>query len=58
MWKKSGALYDGDWENGERSGFGTLSARDDVGGMRKAYAGAWKHNKKHVRLHYIFICSV
>ncbi|GAB1604609.1 MORN repeat-containing protein 3-like, partial [Argonauta hians] len=46
-WKKSGHVYDGDWVNDTRSGYGTLIIPDGQGGLRKLYAGGWKNNKKH-----------
>ena len=48
MWQKSGAIYDGDWREGERHGFGTLSVRK-AGELVKEYAGGWKHDHRHVR---------
>ncbi len=47
MWKKSGSIYDGDWREGLRHGFGTLSVRRGEGHM-KEYAGGWKNDMKHV----------
>lgn len=47
-WKKSGSRYDGEWEEGERRGFGTYSIKYSSGLFQKVYAGNWKHDKKHV----------
>lgn len=49
MWKKSGSIYDGDWREGLRHGFGTLSVRKGEEHM-KEYAGGWKNDMKHVSL--------
>ena len=61
-WKKDGAVYDGDWRNGKRNGFGTYSIPTEDGGYKKVYSGGWKNDMKHVRaertlLTYI-ICSL
>lgn len=61
-WKSTGAIYDGDWKNGKRNGFGTLSTPDDsLAGFKKLYSGGWKNDKKHVRavsvrVHGFWIC--
>ena len=47
-WKNTGALYDGDWKNGKRNGFGTSSIPSDDGGYQKQYSGGWKNDKRHV----------
>ena len=49
-WKKSGALYDGDWENDMMNGHGTLSLPFQNNGYRKVYEGSWRNNKKHVHI--------
>ena len=47
VWKKSGAIYDGDWKNNMREGFGTYSIRQ--GGVHmKQYAGSWKNDMRDV----------
>ncbi|XP_002736816.1 MORN repeat-containing protein 3-like [Saccoglossus kowalevskii] len=46
-WKKSGAIYDGDWKTGKRNGFGTLSIPAVEGGFKKQYSGGWKNDKRH-----------
>ena len=46
VWKKSGALYDGDWKEDERNGFGTYSIVRD-GSLVKEYAGGWKNDMRH-----------
>lgn len=48
VWKKSGALYDGDWKEDKRNGFGTYSVLRD-GSLVKEYAGGWKNDMRHVR---------
>jgi len=47
-WKATGALYDGDWKEDKRNGFGTYSIPTEDGGYTKQYSGGWKDNKKHV----------
>lgn len=47
-WKKSGCIYDGDWKDDLRNGFGTYSVPKPDGTYRKQYAGGWKNDKKHV----------
>jgi len=49
-WKATGALYDGDWKEDKRNGFGTYSIPTEDGGYTKQYSGGWKDNKKHVCL--------
>ena len=46
-WKKSGTIYDGDWKDDRRCGFGTYSVSEG-GGYRKVYSGGWKNDKRHV----------
>lgn len=48
VWKKTGAIYDGDWSKGLRHGFGTYSVKKGEIHV-KQYAGGWKNDKKHVR---------
>ena len=55
-WKATGALYDGDWKDDMRNGFGTYSIPTDDGGYTKQYSGGWKDNKKHVFWHF-FLCT-
>lgn len=52
-WKKSGAIYDGDWKDDHRCGFGTYSVPEG-GGYRKVYSGGWKNDKRHVCIHGIY----
>ena len=47
-WVTSGAIYDGDWKEGKRSGFGTYSIPTGPDTYRKQYSGGWKNGKKHV----------
>ena len=47
-WVSSGAIYDGDWKEGKRSGFGTYSIPTGPDTYRKQYSGGWKNGKKHV----------
>lgn len=49
-WKKSGAIYDGDWKDDHRCGFGTYSVPEGAG-YRKVYSGGWKNDKRHVCIH-------
>ena len=47
VWKKTGAIYDGDWKEGMRNGFGMYSVkRGDE--YVKEYAGGWKNDMRHV----------
>lgn len=48
VWKKTGAVYDGDWEDNVRHGFGTYNIQRN-GELVKQYAGGWKNDKRHVR---------
>jgi len=50
--KNSGTRYDGEWEKGERSGFGIFSKVNSSGLTVKLYTGNWKHNMKHVSAMY------
>lgn len=47
FWKKSGTIYDGDWKDNKRHGFGTLSV-PVKNGYRKVYSGGWKNGMRHV----------
>ena len=47
MWCKTGAVYDGDWKDDKRHGYGVYSVMDG-GALMKQYAGGWKNDKKHV----------
>lgn len=47
MWKKTGAVYDGDWQDNMRHGFGMYSMKQgDV--FVKQYAGGWKEDMRDV----------
>ena len=46
MWKKTGAVYDGDWQVGLRHGFGTYSVKKAEGVYMKECAGGWKNDMK------------
>ena len=48
VWKKTGAIYDGDWRAGLRHGFGTYSIKKAEGIYMKEYAGGWKNDMRHV----------
>jgi hypothetical protein len=49
VWKKSGAVYEGDWKFGKRDGYGSLSHPDpETGKLRRVYSGWWKGDKKSV----------
>ena len=47
VWKKTGAIYDGDWKEGLRHGFGMYSVKKGDEHV-KEYAGGWKNDMKHV----------
>ena len=47
MWRKTGAVYDGDWKDDYRHGYGVYSVMRS-GVLVKEYAGGWKNDKKHV----------
>ena len=55
FWKKNGALYDGDWRNNKRCGFGTLSIPGEDGDYKRVYAGGWKADKRHVRKYHLCV---
>jgi len=46
IWKKKGAIYDGDWANDMRNGYGTYSLPLATGDYRKVYSGGWKDDKR------------
>lgn len=51
VWKKSGAVYEGDWKFGKRDGYGSLSHPDpETGKLRRVYSGWWKGDKKSVEI--------
>ena len=56
-WKATGALYDGDWKEDMRNGFGTYSIPTEDGGYTKQYSGGWKDNHKHVGFDMLASCS-
>ena len=47
VWHKTGAVYDGDWKDDNRHGYGVYSVIQK-GILVKEYAGGWKNDKKHV----------
>ena len=47
-WKASGKIYDGDWKDDYRDGFGTLSVKMKNGTYRKLYVGGWAMGRKQV----------
>lgn len=47
MWKKTGAVYDGDWKDNMRHGFGVYSVKQGDGFV-KQYAGGWKEDMRDV----------
>ena len=49
-WKGNGAIYDGDWSDDKRNGFGTFSVPNKTGNYQKQYSGGWKNNKRHVNM--------
>ena len=46
-WKASGQIYEGNWEDNMRCGFGTLIVPKEDGGYRMEYSGEWKRDKKN-----------
>lgn len=49
VWKRSGAVYEGDWKFGKRDGYGVLSHPDpETGKLKRVYSGWWKGDKKSV----------
>ena len=54
VWKKTGAIYDGDWQAGLRHGFGTYSVKKAEGIYMKEYAGGWKNDMRHVSINFIY----
>ena len=48
VWKNK-SVYNGDWKNDLRDGFGTLSIKNaNTDDVLKRYSGEWMTNKKHV----------
>ncbi|PAA54650.1 hypothetical protein BOX15_Mlig019695g1, partial [Macrostomum lignano] len=48
VWKGTGAMYEGDWRDGRRCGFGVYSVPLPNGaGYKKQYSGGWKADKRH-----------
>lgn len=51
VWKKSGNIYDGEWKNGKRDGYGTYSVLlPETKLYATKYCGGWKNGKKHVSI--------
>ena len=48
IWKSKGLLYNGDWQEDKRHGYGLLSKGGEKTGYMKVYAGGWKYDKRHV----------
>lgn len=49
VWKKSGAIYNGEWKFGKCDGHGTYSVLlPETKEYAKKYSGGWKNGKKHV----------
>lgn len=49
VWKKPGAIYNGEWKYDKRDGYGTYSVLlPDEKEYVKKYCGQWKNGKKHV----------
>jgi hypothetical protein len=47
-WKKTGLIYDGDWKDDLRHGYGTMAKPAAASyGYKKLYAGGWKKDKRH-----------
>jgi len=56
FWKKTGNLYDGDWKDDHRDGYGALSVlKKNKIDYRKQYIGGWKAGRKHVCICFIKI---
>jgi len=47
VWKKTGAVYDGDWKDNMRHGFGMYSIKKGDAYV-KQYAGGWKEDMRDV----------
>ena len=47
MWKKTGAVYDGDWKDNMRHGFGMYSIKQGDAYV-KQYSGGWKEDMRDV----------
>ncbi|XP_065594754.1 MORN repeat-containing protein 3 [Cyrtonyx montezumae] len=45
-WKRSGAIYNGDWKRGKRDGYGSYSAPDPVTREYQVYEGWWRKDKR------------
>ena len=48
LYKKTSTIYDGDWLNDERHGYGVLTRLVSGGELMTEYAGGWKEGRKHV----------
>ncbi|KAM6051394.1 MORN repeat-containing protein 3 isoform 1-T1 [Theristicus caerulescens] len=47
VWKRTGAIYSGDWKFGKRDGYGSYSIPDPVTKeYKKVYTGWWKNDRK------------
>ncbi|NXC37447.1 MORN3 protein, partial [Campylorhamphus procurvoides] len=47
IWKRTGAIYSGDWKFGKRDGYGTYSIPDPVTKeYRKVYTGWWENGQR------------
>ena len=47
-WLKKGEIYEGEWKNDMRNGFGNISIIQADGSFKKYYSGGWKNDKTHV----------
>lgn len=47
-WLKKGEIYEGEWKNDMRNGFGNISSKQPDGSYKKFYSGGWKNDKTHV----------
>jgi len=56
VWKSTGDFYEGDFANGTRTGFGTLTVKAPDGQFQRQYAGGWKNDKKHVSEIILYRC--
>ena len=48
-WLKKGEIYEGEWKNDMRNGFGNISSKQPDGSYKKYYSGGWKNDKTHVK---------
>ncbi|KAI3384829.1 hypothetical protein SNEBB_009081 [Seison nebaliae] len=54
FWKETHLVYEGDWLEGNRTGYGMISHQTEKGDLRKLYAGNWHMNKRHGQGTYFY----